>query len=81
MKIAVTGEIRSGKDSVCEYIMRRVPDCEKLYFAEGIEEIIRRYFPEAFKHGKPRKHFQDIGQFMRTIDKDVWVKFTSFVLI
>jgi dephospho-CoA kinase len=77
MKIAVTGEIRSGKDSVCDYIMSNVPNCERLYFAEGIEEIIRKYFPEAFKFGKPRKHFQDIGQFMRSIDKDVWVKFTA----
>ncbi|MGG0487221.1 hypothetical protein ABEY65_28125 [Priestia aryabhattai] len=77
IKIAVTGEIRSGKDTVCEYISQRVFDCEKLYFAEGIEKIIRTFFPEAYEHGKPRKHFQDIGTFMRTIDPDVWVKYTA----
>jgi AAA domain len=76
MKIAVTGEIRSGKDTVCEYIANRFGHApyEKLYFAEGIEKIIRDYFPEAFEgNAKPRKHYQDIGQFMRTINPDVWV--------
>jgi dephospho-CoA kinase len=74
MKIAVTGEIRSGKDTVCEYIQEQYPKMEKLYFAEGIREIIERYFPESMANGqKPRKHYQDIGQFMRTIDIDVWV--------
>ncbi|MDR7207634.1 dephospho-CoA kinase [Priestia megaterium] len=77
IKIAVTGEIRSGKDTVCEYIMRRIYDCEKLYFAEGIEKIIREFFPEAFANGKPRKHFQDIGTFMRTINANVWVEYTA----
>lgn len=77
IKIAVTGEIRSGKDTVCDYVAKRIYDCDKLYFAEGIEKVIRMLFPEAFANGKPRKHFQDIGQFMRTIDPDVWVNYTA----
>jgi dephospho-CoA kinase len=77
IKIAVTGEIRSGKDTVCDYVAKQVYDCDKLYFAEGIEKVIRMLFPDAFKKGKPRKHFQDIGQFMRTIDPDVWVNYTA----
>lgn len=77
LKIAVAGEIRSGKDTVCEYIMKQNPMMEKLYFARGIEKVIKLCFPDAFDDGKPRKLFQDIGQFMRTIDADVWVKYTE----
>lgn len=76
MKIAVAGEIRSGKDTVCEYIQTKVPHMKKLYFAEGIKEIIDRYFPEAYEgNNKPRKHYQEIGQFMRSINPDVWVNY------
>lgn len=80
LKIALTGEIRSGKDTVAEYIQEKYgSNMHKLYFAEGIETIIKTYFPEAY-HGndKPRKHFQDIGQFMRTINPDVWVNQVAF---
>ncbi|MCS0827421.1 hypothetical protein NX029_26255 [Cytobacillus firmus] len=74
IKIAVAGEIRSGKDSFCNYISGKTYRMEKLYFAEGIERIIRDYFPEAFEgNNKPRKYYQEIGQFMRTLNPDVWV--------
>lgn len=80
LKIAVTGHIRSGKDSVCDYIYNSNwgSNFKILYFAEGIEEIIRRYFPEAFEgNNKPRKYYQVIGQFMRTVNPDVWVNYTN----
>lgn len=74
IKIAITGEIRSGKDTVCDYIRDLNPGLNKLYFAEGIERIIREYFPEAYQvSNKPRKHFQEIGQFMRTVNESVWI--------
>jgi hypothetical protein len=78
IKIAVSGEIRSGKDTFCNYIMKQIPNMQKLYFAEGIAEIIETYFPEVwYSEGKPRKHFQEIGQFMRTLNPDVWVNYTE----
>jgi dephospho-CoA kinase len=80
LKIAVAGEIRSGKDTVCEYIQESNwgMNIKKLYFAEGIAEIIKDYFPEAWNgEGKPRKHYQEIGQFMRTLNPDVWVNHTE----
>jgi hypothetical protein len=78
LKIAVAGEIRSGKDTVCEYIQGGSVNMQKLYFAEGIADIIQTYFPEAwYGEGKPRKHYQDIGQFMRSINPDVWVNHTE----
>ncbi len=74
MKIAVAGEIRSGKDTVSNYIRNKIPFMERLYFAQGIEEVIRSYFPEAWdENNKPRKHYQDVGQLMRSINPDVWI--------
>lgn len=75
LKIAVAGEIRSGKNTVCDYVksINKEP-MQELYFAEGIAAIIERYFPEAwYGSGKPRNHYQEIGQFMRTLNEDVWV--------
>lgn len=80
IKIAVTGEIRSGKDTVCNYIGNTITEHGAyvgiLYFAEGIEQIIEDYFPEAFEgNKKPRKYYQEIGQGMRKINPDVWVTY------
>lgn len=79
LKIAVAGEIRSGKNTVCDCIKELSKEpLQELYFAEGIAEIIEKYFPEAwYSEGKPRKHYQDIGQFMRSINPDVWVNNTA----
>lgn len=77
-KVAVAGEIRSGKDTVCEYIQGKTWGMEKLYFAEGIADIIKTYFPEVWdEKNKPRKHYQEIGQFMRSLNPDVWVNHTQ----
>lgn len=76
LRIAVTGEIRSGKDTVCSLIQQ--PGTGKLYFAEGIELIIKTFFPEAFDGTKkPRSYYQKIGQFMRTINPMVWINYTA----
>jgi hypothetical protein len=79
LKIAVAGEIRSGKDTVCNYINHKTGGkMQVLYFAEGIAEIIKDYFPEAwYGDGKPRHHYQEIGQFMRSLNPDVWVNNTE----
>lgn len=80
IKIAITGEIRSGKDTVTEYIQDTNwgLNMKKLYFAEGIESIIRTYLPEAYEgNAKPRKHFQEVGQYMREVNVDVWVNYVE----
>lgn len=75
IKIAIAGEIRSGKNTVSDYITKQLPNIKELYFAEGIAEIIEKYFPEAwYGKGKPRYFYQEIGQFMRGLNNDVWVK-------
>ncbi|MBS4224199.1 hypothetical protein [Lederbergia citrea] len=53
---------------------------QTLSFAEGEENIICRYSLEAFEgNSKPRKHYQEIGQFMRPITPDVWVTGNSLL--
>lgn len=73
MKVAIVGKIRSGKDTVGHMFIKE-HGCFKLAFADGIGSVIRKYFPEAFKEGKPRRHYQHIGQEFRKLDPDVWIK-------
>lgn len=76
-KIALCGKIRSGKDTVADYL------CEKYgfksyRFSAGIWKIGKILFPKEFAPDapKPRRLLQDIGQKMRMVDPDVWVRFT-----
>ena len=72
MKIAIFGKIRSGKDTVGEFLINEY-GFTKLAFGDGIGFIIDEYFPEARANGKPRKHYQVIGQALRELDADVWI--------
>lgn len=70
MKIAIVGKIRSGKKVVGDYFIERY-ECEQMAFADEIGTVISYYFPDAFVEGKPRFHYQQIGQFFPTIDPKV----------
>lgn len=74
MKIALFGKMRSGKDTVAK-ILTQEYGFKDFAFAQGIGEIIVKYFPTALSYGKPRQHYQHIGQSMRELDQDVWVKY------
>jgi dephospho-CoA kinase len=74
MKIAVCGGIRSGKDTFAAYFTDRL-GFYKFAFADGIHEVINRYFPESYDNGKPREHLQVIGQTFRQFNPDIWVEF------
>lgn len=71
MRLAIVGKMRSGKDTFAEYFKEK--GFNSLAFGGGITEVIKRYFPEAFWEGKPRKHYQVIGQTFRELDPDIWV--------
>lgn len=71
-KIAVLGQMRAGKDTVAEILKEKELFIE-LKFSDGISAIIRTYFPEAEQFGKPRQHYQHIGQSLRQLDEDVWI--------
>jgi len=73
IKIAVTGKIRSGKDTVSHFFIER--GFKRFKFGDGIKEIIEKYFPDAWSKGKPRTYYQFIGQALRQLDPDVWIKY------
>lgn len=76
-RVAFAGRIRSGKDTAADYVASKYMDngyaVQKMGFADAIGEVIGRYFPEAFENGKPREHYQVIGQVFRLLKASVWV--------
>ena len=74
MKIALFGKIRSGKDTVGKILIEEY-GFNRFAFGDGIGEIIQKYFPEAWEGGKPRKHYQHIGQQLRVLNSDVWINY------
>lgn len=72
MKIAVYGKLRAGKSAVCDYIANKY-DCEILEFIGAVQEVIDVIYPEK-KGVKDRETLVSVGQHMRKLDKDVWVK-------
>lgn len=72
MKIALFGKMRSGKDTVADILVNEY-NFTKISFGEGIRKIIEEFFPESLSKGKPRHHYQFIGQELRKLNKDVWI--------
>ncbi|MEW4131956.1 AAA family ATPase [Bacillus thuringiensis] len=71
MKIAIVGELRSGKDTFASYFIER--GYRQFAFGDGIKEVINMYFPHLWAEGKPRKAMQIIGQSFRAIDPMYWI--------
>lgn len=74
MWICLFGKIRSGKNTVGD-ILTEEYDFKQFAFGDGIANIIQEYFPEAWAGGKPRKHYQHIGQELRVLNENVWVNY------
>lgn len=75
MKIAVIGKMRSGKNTFADFFINR--GLQEFKFGTGIAEIIQKYFPEEWEKGKPRHLYQGIGQYLRSFNQDVWVKYLA----
>jgi dephospho-CoA kinase len=71
MKIALVGKMRSGKDTVGN--MLKDYGFKGVAFADGIKEIVNKYFPEALENGKPRKHYQFVGEQLRILNPNIWI--------
>lgn len=71
-KILISGLQGAGKDTVADYLVEKY-GFEKLTFATKIYEIARELFGMTTKD---RWLLQQIGQKMREIDPNVWVKYT-----
>lgn len=76
LKIAILGEMRSGKDTVANFIKKLEKNKTiNFAFSEGIHHVIKITMPEIYETGKPRKELQQIGQFMRSLKSDVWIDY------
>jgi dephospho-CoA kinase len=74
LQLALTGEMRSGKDFVGKYLVEK-HGFKRFAFGDGIVKTCKELFPEAFVGEKPRKLLQDFGQFCVAQDPMVWVRF------
>jgi len=71
--IGICGLLRSGKDTVSEYLTQEYGYLQYA-FGDGIRDICRRLYPEQFADGKkPRALLQQFGEYARTHDKNVWI--------
>lgn len=75
MKIALFGKMRSGKDTVAKILIEEY-GFTRYGFGDGIGRVIKEYFPEAWAGGKPRGHYQFIGQQFRKLNEYVWIDYT-----
>lgn len=71
-KIAITGQMRSGKDEVAKYLMM-YRDYSKFAFGDALKRTAHEVFPWIASESKPRRLYQMYGQTMRMLDKNVWV--------
>lgn len=72
-RIAVIGRIRSGKNTLADMISNKYGH-EQFQLGDGIKDVIINYFPEAILEGKPRKHYQTIGQAFRELNPNIWIE-------
>nr|WP_274377574.1 AAA family ATPase [Desulfotruncus arcticus] len=76
LKIALTGRMRSGKDTVAQYLAD-IHNFQSFAFADGIRKVCALAFPGMLTQGrKPRKLYQGLGQDLRKYDPEVWIKYT-----
>ena len=73
MKIALMGKMRSGKDTVGEFL-----ECDRGFvgyaLADELKRMAKKAYPEMFYNGeKPRELLQNLGAHMRKFDEDYWV--------
>lgn len=80
MKIAISGKAGSGKSALAKFFIEE-HNLKHISFAKKVKEIAMDLFglsyDEAFGANKNREVLQGIGQKMREIDHDVWVKYLA----
>jgi dephospho-CoA kinase len=73
VKIALTGKMRSGKDTVANHLYIKY-GFNRVAFGDELKRQAHETFPWIPQSSKPRALFQQFGQLMRVIDPDVWIK-------
>ncbi|MEK4970691.1 hypothetical protein MKX29_24105 [Cytobacillus sp. FSL R7-0696] len=75
-KVAICGQIRSGKDSMSNHLVERHA-FQKFAFADGMKRLLHELFPEIPSSPKPRRAYQVFGEGMRSLDipnaQHVWI--------
>ena len=70
MKVAITGKMCSGKSTLSNYLVKN-----KNFTRLGYGDFVKKYAKEIFDMKvKDRKLLQDLGQKLKEIDPNVWVK-------
>lgn len=80
IKIALTGKMRSGKDTVYGILRDEFEapslgkaQVDQYTFGGRLKHFAHELFPDELSKGKPRKLYQEFGQLMRQIDPNVWI--------
>lgn len=73
MKIALTGKLRSGKDTAAGYLALQY-DFAPYAFGDELKQAFHRAFPGVPNEPKPRAYYQKFGQWAReSLGEDIWV--------
>lgn len=73
IKIGLCGKMRSGKDTVADYLFYEHDFEYPMAFGDSLKYYAHRIFPDVPKEPKPRELYQFMNV-MRDYDPDVWVK-------
>jgi dephospho-CoA kinase len=72
IKIALTGKLRSGKDTVASYLSTFY-DFRCFAFGNELKNAFHSIIRNVPREPKPRRAYIEFGQFMRQFDENVWV--------
>ena len=73
IKIALTGKMRSGKDTVGRYAVEKY-GMVRFAFGDGLKRNFHKEYPHIPKDPKPVRGYQLYGQLMRYVkDENIWV--------
>jgi len=72
MKLAITGEMASGKTSIAKYLVEKY-NFTKFSFADDVKLYATEIFNMNMKV-KDRKLLQQFGTKMKEIDENIWIK-------
>lgn len=73
IKIGLCGKMRSGKDTVADYLFYEHDFEYPMAFGDSLKFYAHRIFPDVPKEPKPRELYQFMNV-MREYDPDVWIK-------
>lgn len=73
LRICFVGKMRSGKSEAVEYIKNNY-DTDVVDFGDNLKEIVDILYPTIDKNIKRRSLYTKVGQHMRKLDEDIWIK-------